>query len=449
MRTCIPPLIIAAFVAGCTANGMGTHGADEQGLVELRVDTGSLAAGSITRATAEAAGISQDLVLNPITGTFDGSLMLAVGMQRVVVRAFSGTALVGLSHPASVDVQSGMVTRVTVRILDLTGDAPPAYGPIFDSLSFPTTAQVGVPAPFAISVIAPAGDPVTYAWSSSCADSSFSAPGAATTSWSKPAEGSCTITVTAASSGFTITQNFMIVVFAAGAGTGAVTVTGVFVGAPGVSISLSDLGCNVFPGSNASCASAIASPATTAFGVSAFDWGASSTPGTLELSDNCGGRFGMSGSRDSLFGAWLPPVAGGLCILTARATNGDGVVGTTSAAILVRPGMPATSQPPHIDARYLSLGCAPFSPSPVDCGQVHAGFMLIMSGQIDWRDGLPGTASVSDDCADSLPAQVDPTFLSAMWMVPATPGASCTRVRATSLQGSSTEVSARYTIAVP
>lgn len=444
-------LIVAILAAGCTASGSDGLATSDLGQAEIRVDPGSLDASSITRVTAEAAGASQDLALNPITGTFDGSLMLPVGTQSLVVRAFSSDTLVGLSQPVSVDVQASVVTRVTVRIFDLTGQTPPAYGPILDSLTFPTTTQVGVPASFAISVIAPAGDPVTYAWSSSCPDSTFSAPGATTTNWSRSAEGACTIIVTATSNGFTIARNFMIVVFSAGPASGAVTVNGVFVGAPSVSFSLNDLGCLVFPGSNASCASTIASPSTTAYDVSVISWGVSSTPGTVELSDDCGGRFGTaSQSRDFLSGAWLPPIAGGLCILTARATNGDGIVGVTSAAILVQPGTAATSQPPHIDASYVFLGCALFSTSTVDCGQVHAGSSLPMSGEVDWLDGLPGSTQVTDDCAGTLPAQTNLTFLSATWSVPNNFGANCTtRVSATSLQGAHSEVSARYVIVSP
>src|SRR5262249_37447330 len=156
--------------------------------------------------TLAAAGQSQDLVQNFTTGTFDGTLILPAGTQSLVASAFSGDTLVGQSQPVSVDVQPGVVTRVTVRILDLTTDTP-IYGPIVDSLSLPTTTEAGTHVTFAISVVAPLGDPVSYSWTSDCPDSAFSTPDAAATGWSKPTQGACNITVTATSNGFSVAQS--------------------------------------------------------------------------------------------------------------------------------------------------------------------------------------------------------------------------------------------------
>ena len=57
-----------------------------------------------------------------------------------------------------------------LRILDTT-DQTSMFGPIFDSLAFPTSVQAGEPGTFALSVVAPGGDQVLYAWSSDCAES--------------------------------------------------------------------------------------------------------------------------------------------------------------------------------------------------------------------------------------------------------------------------------------
>src|ERR1044071_6247680 len=116
--------------------------------------------------------------------------------------------LVGQSQPTAVQVTPGTITRGLLRILHLTGTPGQIYGPIFDSLSFPPTTDAGTTVTFAISVVAPLGDPVTYAWSSDCMDSMFTAASAATTGWSKAAQGTCTITVTAPSNGLTVGPSF-------------------------------------------------------------------------------------------------------------------------------------------------------------------------------------------------------------------------------------------------
>jgi hypothetical protein len=451
MKPCIRSLIVAVLAVGCTTNDTDTLTSEHQGLAEVHVDAAPLAA-SITRVTLQAGAESQDLVLNPATGTFDGTLILPSGTQSVVASAFSGDTLVGQSQPTSVDIQAGIVTRILLRILDLTVEGPSIYGPIFDSLSYPTTTEAEASATFTISVVAPVGDPVTYAWASDCADSTFSAPDAATTSWSKAAEGACTINVTATSNGFSIMQSFGIVVFPAGSGRGAVTVNSVFVTAPMMFLSLPTLGgCLVFPGGNASCSDTIASPTTAPYQVSVFNWG-SSAPGTIELSDNCGGRFGTdSRNAGDRFGSWLPPVAGGLCILTARAVNGDGLASTLSAAILVRAGGPATAQPP-VFSGSLANGCF-FQSSgvPADCGLAQAGGSFGLFGNMFWADGHPGSLTITDDCGGG--AQSDPNnlfFFDAPWTLPSEPGRICTTtVRATNLEGVSSDAVARYQLVDP
>jgi hypothetical protein len=451
MRACIRPLIFAVLAVGCTTSNTDTLAADHQGLAEVHIDAGPLLAVGITRLTVAAAGQTQDLVQNPFTGTFDATLILPSGAQSVVASAFSGDTLVGQSRPTTVEVQAGVVTRVLLRILDLTSSAPPVFGPIVDSLSFPTTTEAGASATFALSVVAPAGDPVTYNWTSDCQDATFSAPQAATTGWSKAAQGPCTISVVATSNGFSVSQHFIIVVFPAGSGGGAVTVNGELVTTP--SIFLNMPGCFVATdfGNNSSCAVAVASPTTDFYELNVRAWGALSTPGTLDLSDNCGGRFGTSTQQpQDVTGFWLPPVDGGICLLTARAVNGDGLVATLTVAILVRPGTPATSQPPHIFAAF-NTGCGfSLSATPSTCDPVVGGTQQQMFAGVSWADGTPGSVTITDSCAGAQPAPADSTFLAEGWTVPNQPGQTClTTIRATSLQGSSTELAAQYLISAP
>jgi len=441
---------------GCATAHDDSLTADTQGVTEIRIDATPLRAFNITHVTVEApaAGMQQVLVSNPATGTFDGTLLLPAGPEDLVARAFSDQTLVAESHPTSIVVTAGVVTRVSLRLLDTTPDAAPLFGPIVDSLSYPTTTQAGALATLAISVVAPAGDPVAYAWSSDCQDSTFSAAQAATTSWSKAAPGACTIQVTATSNGFVATESFVIVVFPSGSGSGGVTVSGTLVTRPTLNFSLPNLGCftsvdgNASPGGSVSCrANTLASPSATQFDVTVFNWGGSS-PGGLELSDNCGGRFGAAfGGPDSQSGSWLPPANGGLCILTARAVSTDDLAGTLSIAVLTRPGSPATAQPPQLSMQFNSCGFGSGGPgSPVDCGQIPAGAPVFSFGFVSWVDGLPGSLTVADDCGGGFtPTNIGFGNFSNSWTVLGAPGTTCTMtVTATNLQGITSVATAQY-----
>lgn len=450
MRLCISALLLSLLAIGCMTSSEGGPaedvGTSEQGLAEIKLDAGALIAVGITQVTLEAGGQSQDLVLNPATGTYDGAMILPSGPQTLVARAFVGATLVGASNPIAVDVAAGEVTRVLMRILDLTGSTPPVYGPILDSLVYPAAAQAMAPVTFTASVVAPVGDPITYAWSSSCADSTFSAPGSATTSWSKDAQGACTISLLATSNGISIAPSFQIVVFPAGSGGGAVDVSATFITAPTIYLSFPDAGCFIQPGGNSSCAGSIASPSVTSYGVSVTSWGGS-TPGAIALSDNCGGQVGFAyNNPDGRSGSWLPPTGAGVCILTASAVNGDGLVATLPAAILVHAGTPSTSQPPAISGAIFGVnGCQFASGTPVtDCGAIAPGTVLPIFASIGWQDGLPGSVSLLDDCAGGLLPPDNAFNFSSAWTLSPLPGTCTLTILATSLQGATSEASAQY-----
>src|ERR1044071_1269147 len=158
MRACLRSLWIVMFALGCTGHPDAREA--DRGVAELRIDASPLLASNVTRVTVEAAGQTADLVSNATTGTFDGTLLVPAGSQSFVARAFSDQTLVGQSAPTPAVVQVGAVTRIVIRILDITPDAPPVFGPIFDSLTYPTTVTAGAQTSLAISVVAPAGDPV-------------------------------------------------------------------------------------------------------------------------------------------------------------------------------------------------------------------------------------------------------------------------------------------------
>jgi len=443
-------LVVATVTISCATNHPPSQGVDQQGLAELHVDAQSLIAASVTRVTVDAAGQTQDLTLNQATGTFDGALFLPSGTQSLAASAFSGDQLVGQSQPTPVTVQIGVVTRVVLRILDRSTGPAQLFGPILDSLSFPTTTEVNHAVTFAISVVAPIGDPVTYQWTSDCADATFSTADAATTEFSRPTSGACTITVTATSNKVAQSQRFVIAVFPAGAMSGALQVSTTFVTAPLIQISLPELGCTAATanaGSDASCQTTIASPSIASYNASVLSWGGSD-PGTLDVSDNCGGATGVSSrSPSDISGAWLPPASGGACLVTARAVSGDDLTATLSLAVLVRPGTPATAQPPSVFAEFEN-GCV-FGqlPFPAGCGSFPVGGLRTVFAEIFLPDGHPGTMTLTDDCAgpQAVPPFVNNAFFGVSYAVPSLTSRTCTvTLHATTLEGSFTDVAAQY-----
>jgi hypothetical protein len=416
-------------------------------MAEVRADPGALQA-SLARMTVVVDGASQDLAFNQATGTFVASLFLTVGQHVVVGRAFAADdALIGESHPVAVQITTGAVTRIELRVLDLTGGTPSVFGPLFDSLTFPTSTQAQQSASFALSVIAPAGDPVSYAWTSDCSDSVFSAPGAATTGWTKPSAGSCTVNVAASSNGFTLVRSFQIVVFPPGSGDGAADVSATFILAPQLFTNLAN--CGVVAGNDSSCQAEITAPSVAPVSVGVFSWGGSS-PGSFEVSDDCGGSVGLDTQfPDFVSGFWLPPVAGGLCILTVRAISADGVIGKMSIAVLTRPGTAPPIPPvPQMFASGGNCTLVPTGAPPPDCGAFAAGAQRTVNASVSLTGGHFGSAVVIDSCAGTFPVRPSPGLgqMVGTWTVPgAAPGTMClTKLRVTTLEGSVGELHAKY-----
>jgi len=418
-------------------------------MAELRVDASQLAAADITAVTLVAEGATKDLVLNSSTNTFDGALFLTAGTHTVVARAFAGDMLVGASRSTAVEIQPGVVTRVQLMILDVTQQTS-KYGPIIDSLTFPTTVEAGSSVDFAVSALAPDGSPLSYAWSSDCAESAFSSPAARATSWSKPTAATCLIRVTVSSNGFAVDRTFAIAVFPQGAASGAVDASGVFISAPVLSVSLPELQCNVISGDNASCANPIASPALTSITVTVLSWGGSA-PGTLDVNQSCGGQFQFDTETDPVRGHWLPPVDGvdgGICFLTVHAVNSAGAVANLAPAILVRPGTPPTN-PTVISAVFSGFSCSfnnTSSPQPVDCGLAPASHFIGLSGQFSGGNAIPSRAHFSDDCGGGdFDLGTNVGSFNIGWTTPNAPGRICTTtIRNTNVLQGDTTASARY-----
>jgi hypothetical protein len=223
------------------------------------------------------------------------------------------------------------------------------------------------------------------------------------------------------------------------------------VGQPSLELRLDDLGCDVFD--SFSCSAPIASPSASSFTLSVFNWGSNAT-GSIELSDNCGGRFSAPiEGVNNIQGFWLPPVAGGVCIVTGRATNGDGAVGTVRAAVLVRPGTPATSAPPLLSVSLeVNVGFCQFETNdpaaPADCGTLPPGGFVRASIFSNWLDGTPGSLEITDDCGGGRTEARDSlSTLFRAWQPMGESGAVCTvTVRGVSLQGVEGVATGRFTL---
>lgn len=430
-------LIVCLLAVGCATADKESTSAENQGIAELRADAASLQAFQVTRVTVAIEGqTSQDLVFNSVSGTYDAALFLTAGTHTLTARAFAGDAQVGSSNPVTVAVQPGGVTRVVLRIIDTSNEAP-LFGPLIDSVVFPTSIEAGGAASFTVAVVAPGNDPTSVLWSTDCGDSSFTAPDATTTSWTKPTPGSCQITVSAGSNGFVVQSSFTVVVFPVGAQNGAVDASGVFVAAPQIQFFASGLSCSVFSGINQTCQRTLTAPTFTDFNFTVSTWGIS-TPGSLTVSDNCGGHIGLNFRNSDFFsGNWLPPASGGLCILKAHAVNAEGGVGELSVAILSRPGSLPVTENPLVSMQSVN-GCGSSSnfPQEGECLPVSVGSRMTVSAGAQYFDGVPGSLTITDDCGGGFFEGSSPGFLTRDWTVTGNPGDTCTVVvRGTNLQG--------------
>jgi len=99
---------------------------------------------------------------------------------------------------------------------------------------------------------------------------------------------------------------------------------------------------------------------------------------------------------------------------------------------------------PSIFGQLYPSGCYFTNGVVSDCGPASAGSLLSLYGSISWADGLPGTITLTDDCNGGLTPPNNAYSFNSSWSLPPTTGQLCTlTLRATSLQGSMSEASAR------
>src|SRR4051812_15611654 len=210
MRSFYCGLAVCAVVAGCAPSASDPVGNVKQEVAEISVSTSFV--DNTVHVVLDVDGETQELAFRSGTDTYAGSMFVEPGTRTVVARAFFNDELIAASNPVVVDVQPLVTTHLALRMIDVRAPQP-VFGPIFDSIVFPTAVQAGVNATFAATAVSPSNDPITYLWSSSCADSTFSATDTSTTSWSAPTVGSCRITVVAVSRNISVSASFNVAVF--------------------------------------------------------------------------------------------------------------------------------------------------------------------------------------------------------------------------------------------
>ncbi|WP_441286971.1 hypothetical protein ACSRUE_32420 [Sorangium sp. KYC3313] len=330
-------------VSGCAQHGdpldAGEADGSRLGIARLSVQAAPTTAGDITRVTVIVqSGPEAELTRDP-DGNFIGTLLLPEGSYQIVGNAFVGDQLVGSSAPVSVEIQGGAATQANLRILDLAESDDIGHSPIVLSLTYPLSTVVNQPAQLSISAVDLDDDALAVEWTSDCADGMFSAPTAFVTDFTKPAAGTCEVSVSVTDGELSASETFSIMIFEESQAQGAVIIDGRFIARPMMTLILQwpEGNCHVAPYSSTD--GTCQEPITTSSPVELLlrvEWG-NSSPGTVEVTDSCGGPITLTGLTYYHMYDWQPPTAHAACLITARATNSDGLSGVWSAGVLVRP----------------------------------------------------------------------------------------------------------------
>jgi hypothetical protein len=389
------------LMSGCAAPETANEG---MGTARVRIEAVRTQAFEITQVTVTAqGGFEADLVRDP-SGAFVGTLLLPAGPNELVGEAFVGPDLVGVSTPVPVEIQAGLVTSATIRILDITGGEDIGHRPIILSLTHPMSALSNQPVELAVSFVEPDNQDVDITWLTDCADAALSSPELPSTSFTKPSPGTCAVSVTVSDGVFSAGESFNLVVFDQEQGEGAVEIGGEFVSAPQLfmELRLPTSVCTLSSDSqDGTCDGSIAAP-ERAFLHAFVNWG-NAVPGSFEVTDSgCGGSFGRVINDPFFFqGEWQPPTSETVCLITARAISGEGLQGQLSAAVLVRAGQAGPPALPRVSVtmNHPDGSCqATSEQGDVFCGPVRAGSPVDVFGQVDWGPLGPGTIGLGATC---------------------------------------------------
>jgi hypothetical protein len=288
------------------------------------------------------ANISQDLTYS--NGTFSGILVVPTGAQTLTATAYVGAQQVG-TGTVTVTVTANTTSSAYIKILDATGSPPaPDHGPYITSLTASkNNPNTGESVALAATAVDPDGDALAYQWSEDCSGGTFTAPSAATTSWSSTMTGACNLTLTVTSKALKDTKAVQVVVFGGSGGsgggpTGAVSVTGTFVAAPSIGeVRLytysPGLSCDIYRSiADGDCRQPLFP--TQKIWVYLNYSTTASTP-NVTLTDNCGGSTTPNSTYSSYaYFNWTAPANTGACLLTAT-LSGDGMTDSFPVAVLV------------------------------------------------------------------------------------------------------------------
>jgi hypothetical protein len=409
------------LMGGCAGPETGAN--EDMGTARVRIEAARTNNFEVTQVTVTAQGGFQTELVRDSDGGFIGTLLLPAGFNELVGQAFAGPDLVGVSAPVPVQIQAGLVTGATIRIIDITGGGDIGHSPIVLSLSHPLSALANQPVLLAASAVDPDGQPISAAWSSDCADATLSSPSDFFTDFIKLTPGTCRVNVTVSDGALSATESFTIVVFDANQAGGAVNVDGEFVSAPQLFLDINIPGtgfCSVFGDSqDGTCRGSIASP-ERAFLSSFVDWG-NAQPGFVDVIDNCGGLFEVQFNDPFFFQAnWRPPVFETVCLVTARAFSNDGVFSQVSAAVHVRPGQAPAAPRIFANLNHSNGFCDLADQDQVSCqAPVQGGSLTQFITQIDWGSEQPGGIGLNSTCGGQFfDVFSDPFFLQATFQPP-------------------------------
>jgi hypothetical protein len=410
------------MMSGCTEPETGLD--EGVGTARVRIEAARTDNFEITQVTVTALGGFQTELTRDASGGFIGTLLLPAGFNELTGLAFAGDQVVGISSPVPVQIQAGLVTGATIRILDITGGEDVPHSPVVLALSHPLSALSNQPVQLSVLAVDPDGQPLQAFWFTDCADALLFSPNDFVTDFVKSTAGTCRVDVTISDGGLSTTESFQIVVFDPSQATGAVNVDGSFVSAPQVffDVNLPGAGsCNLFNDSfDGTCQGSIASPDRAPISIF-VDWG-DAEPGFISLFDNCGGTFDDVFSDPFFLQAqWTPPISDTVCLLTAQAFSNDGVFSQLSAAVRVTPGVPPT-QPTIFASVSHSNGFCELQPGQdhVFCDTpIQANDLAQFFTGVDYGNEQPGGIGIGSTCGQFIDLFGDPFFLQGTFQAPA------------------------------
>jgi hypothetical protein len=378
----------AALLVACAGNNEGqTEQPGTEGAMQVSVQGLSAYQIQSMVITAQPANVSRTLTYTGgDAGTFVGTLVLPVGTQTLTANGYAyvtpgggadagpaqdagigvdggpnppprsdGGSSTGLtlvaSGTATVDIVANTTSAVAMNIYDLTPPVPqPDIGPMIRSATS-TAATVFVNQPITLSVDALDlnGDPLTYAWTSDCPSSQFSAPSSSFTQWASPEATGCRLTVTVSSRGLSTSMSLNVTVYSNGGpdgGTGGAQVTGNYIPRPEV-YAISAYSSTYLPYTSVSRYGSSANlpllRSGTSYEVSAYvEYGTHLGNRAASLSASCGtlqlAYDGCSSSPTTscyIQYTWTTPPAGNVCQLSATASN-SGLTDSFNVGVPVR-----------------------------------------------------------------------------------------------------------------